>query len=71
MYMWAAVGAGSTLDLQALCVAPGKTCWVLCIEALLLSVGGSVLDALSIAVRVCVGLSNLSTLLPVPVSLPE
>ena len=46
---------GSTLDLKALCVVPGKTCWVLCIDALLLSVGGSVLDALSIAVRVRVG----------------
>ena len=43
---------GSTLDLRALSVVTGKTCWVLCIDALLLSINGSVLDALSIAVRV-------------------
>ena len=30
----------------------GKTCWVLCIDALMLSIDGSLLDALSIAIRV-------------------
>ena len=43
---------GSTLDLGALSVVAGKTCWVLCIDALLLSIDGSLLDALSIAIRV-------------------
>lgn len=30
----------------------GRTVWVLCVDALILSIDGSLLDALSIAIRV-------------------
>ena len=49
------LNAGSSLDLRALCILSGRTCWVLCIDALVLSMDGSLLDALSIAVRVSSG----------------
>ena len=44
--------AGSALDLRALSIVSGRSCWVLCIDALVLACDGSLLDALSIAVRV-------------------
>ncbi|CAL5227658.1 g10664 [Coccomyxa viridis] len=44
-------GRGSALDLRALSIVSGRTCWVLCIDALVLACDGSLLDALSIAVR--------------------
>lgn len=40
-----------TLDLHSLCVIPGKTCWVLYIDALILECGGNLFDAISIAVK--------------------
>ncbi|KAK9842517.1 hypothetical protein WJX81_003919 [Elliptochloris bilobata] len=44
-------GAGGCLDLSALCIVAGKSCWVLCVDALVLSADGCVLDALSIAAK--------------------
>ena len=44
--------AGSALDLRALSIVSGRSCWVLCMDALVLACDGSLLDALSIAVRV-------------------
>lgn len=44
-------GAGSALDLTALCIAEGKTCWVLYLDALLLSMDGNLLDAIGIAFK--------------------
>ena len=40
-----------TLDLCSLCVIPGKTCWVLYIDALILECGGNLFDAISIAIK--------------------
>ena len=51
--------AGGAMDLQSLCVLPGKTCWVLHIDGLVLNADGSVLDTLSLATKV-------SNLLPCP-----
>ena len=47
-----AFGAGACIDLGALCIVAGKSCWVLCVDALVLSADGGVLDALSIATKV-------------------
>lgn len=48
-------GRGSSgLDLSALCIVSGKTCWVLYLDALLLNIGGNLHDALSVAAKVCV-----------------
>ena len=46
-------GASSTtpLDLNALKIVSGKTCWVLYIDALILDLDGSALDATSIAIK--------------------
>ncbi|CAK0752194.1 hypothetical protein CVIRNUC_002127 [Coccomyxa viridis] len=44
-------GRGSPLDLRALCILSGRTCWVLCIDALVLSMDGSLIDALGVAIR--------------------
>ena len=44
--------AGACVDLGALCIVAGKSCWVLCVDALVLSADGGVLDALSIATKV-------------------
>jgi len=40
-----------TLNGSALCAIPGKACWNLWVDALVLEVGGNLLDALSIAVK--------------------
>ena len=53
------------MDLQSLCVLPGKSCWVLHIDGLVLNADGSVLDALSLATKV-----NLSLMCPPPPFLP-
>lgn len=53
------VAAGGSLDLKSLCVLPGKTCWVVYVDALLLNDGGNVLDALSIAVRAALALTRI------------
>eukprot|EP00794_Sanderia_malayensis_P003695 gene3695-4213_t len=41
----------STLNLESLCVIPGKACWVLYIDALILECGGNLFDTLSLAVK--------------------
>lgn len=51
--------SGGSLDLKALCVLPGKTCWVVYVDALLLNDGGNVLDALSIAARAALALTRI------------
>ena len=52
-----ALRAGACVDLGALCIVAGKSCWVLCVDALVLSADGSVLDALSIATKVTTGMN--------------
>lgn len=44
--------SGAAIDLSTLRIVDGKTCWVLCIDGLVLSSDGNLLDALSIAVKV-------------------
>eukprot|EP00879_Flechtneria_rotunda_P014709 GHRR01015370.1.p1 GENE.GHRR01015370.1~~GHRR01015370.1.p1 ORF type:complete len:284 (+),score=64.02 GHRR01015370.1:281-1132(+) len=51
--------AGAGLDLKALCLVPGKTCWIVYVDALVLNDGGNVLDALSIASRAALGLTRV------------
>lgn len=51
--------AGGSLDLKSLCVLPGKMCWVVYVDALLLNDGGNVLDALSIAARAALALTRI------------
>jgi len=42
---------GGCLDLAALSIVAGKSCWVLCVDGLVLGADGSVLDALTVAVK--------------------
>jgi exosome complex RNA-binding protein Rrp42 (RNase PH superfamily) len=46
--------SGAAIDLSALRIVDGKTCWVLCIDGLVLSSDGNLLDALSIAIKVLI-----------------
>jgi len=40
-----------TLDGETLCAIPGKACWILYIDALVLECGGNLFDALSVAIK--------------------
>jgi hypothetical protein len=53
--------AGGALDLKALSVIPGKACWVVFVDALLLNDGGNVLDALACAARAALALTRVPT----------
>eukprot|EP00252_Welwitschia_mirabilis_P023179 TRINITY_DN649_c0_g1_i1.p1 TRINITY_DN649_c0_g1~~TRINITY_DN649_c0_g1_i1.p1 ORF type:complete len:287 (-),score=79.76 TRINITY_DN649_c0_g1_i1:418-1278(-) len=44
-------GAGSALDMSSLTVIEGKVCWNLCIDGLVVSSDGNLLDALGIAMK--------------------
>ena len=46
----AGTGTGA-VDLASLCILPGKSCWVLYVDALVLDLDGSVVDAISVACR--------------------
>eukprot|EP00088_Acartia_fossae_P019952 TRINITY_DN21684_c0_g2_i1.p1 TRINITY_DN21684_c0_g2~~TRINITY_DN21684_c0_g2_i1.p1 ORF type:complete len:292 (+),score=28.55 TRINITY_DN21684_c0_g2_i1:38-913(+) len=39
------------LNLKELCILPGKTCWILYVDILVLEVGGNLYDAVSMAVK--------------------
>lgn len=41
----------SAIDLESLCILPGKQCWVLYIDAVVLECGGNLFDSLSLAVK--------------------
>jgi exosome complex component RRP42 len=43
------------VDLSALSIVSGKTCWVVYVDALLLNIGGNLHDAVSIAAKVRAG----------------
>lgn len=47
------------MDLTSLCVVPGRTCWVVHVDGLLLNDGGNALDALSIATRLALSLTRI------------
>ncbi|PRW60343.1 exosome complex component RRP42 [Chlorella sorokiniana] len=44
-------GRAGGVDLSALSIVSGKTCWVLYVDALLLNIGGNLHDALSVAAK--------------------
>jgi len=41
----------SSIDLKKLCILPGKLCWILYADAMVLDSGGNLFDAISIATR--------------------
>lgn len=43
--------AGAALDLERLCIIPGKAVWALSIDCVVFSGGGGLVDALSLAIR--------------------
>jgi exosome complex component RRP42 len=47
----ALAGGSAPLDASPLCIVPGKTCWVLHVDALVLDLDGAALDAVSIGVK--------------------
>jgi len=55
------LNAEATLNLQTLCLVPGKHCWVIYVDALVLDSAGNLFDALSIATRAAL----LTTEMPV------
>ncbi|XP_002157039.2 exosome complex component RRP42 [Hydra vulgaris] len=50
------------IDLEKLCIIPGKACWILYIDALVLECGGNLFDALSIAVKAALHNTRIPTL---------
>ncbi|KND00790.1 uncharacterized protein SPPG_09154 [Spizellomyces punctatus DAOM BR117] len=44
-------GSHGGVDLKALCIIPGSTCWILNIDVLVLDYGGNLLDAIFMATR--------------------
>lgn len=46
------LSVGCALDLEKLIIISGKRCWVLSVDALVISMDGNVLGALSIATKV-------------------
>lgn len=43
--------SNGAMDMNSLCIIPGKCCWILHIDALVLECGGNLFDALSIGVK--------------------
>lgn len=50
---------GYGLDLCSLCLLPGRTCWRVYVDGLILNDGGNVLDALSLATLAALGSTRL------------
>ena len=53
------VVASNALDLSALCLVPGKYCWVVCVDLLVLAADGDPLDACSIAMYVALNCTKI------------
>ena len=54
------LGAGElALDLASLCILPGKSCWVLYVDALVLDLDGSAMDAISVGCRAALEDANI------------
>lgn len=49
--LYQAYSSKTIIDTKALCVHPGKLCWVLYVDVLLLECGGNLFDAVAIAVK--------------------
>lgn len=45
--------------MKSLCLVPGKTCWLVYVDALVLNDGGNVLAALSFAARAALALTRV------------
>ena len=41
----------NAIDMTKLCIVPGKICWVIYIDAMILDSGGNLFDAISVATR--------------------
>ncbi|EGG14677.1 hypothetical protein DFA_10935 [Cavenderia fasciculata] len=52
----------NSMDLGGLCIMPGKYCWNLYIDAIVLDSGGNLFDALSIGVRAALANTRLPTI---------
>ncbi|KAJ9064330.1 hypothetical protein DSO57_1031899 [Entomophthora muscae] len=52
-------GPQGGLDLQKLCIIPGKACWCIYIDALVLGMGGNLVDALSYATHAALAETKL------------
>jgi len=53
------VVASDALDLAALCIVPGKYCWVFCVDVLVLAADGDPLDACSVAMYVALNCTKI------------
>lgn len=49
------LNASSSLDFKSLSLVPGKQCWILTVDALVLASTGNLFDALSIGIRAALG----------------
>ncbi|ESN92713.1 hypothetical protein HELRODRAFT_108114 [Helobdella robusta] len=61
----------STLDYEKLGIIPGKKCWVLYVDVLILEVGGNLIDAISLAVKAALFNSKIPNLTVVTSELNE
>lgn len=48
-------GPNCGIDLEALCIIPGSTCWIVYVDALILNDNGNLLDAIMMATRAALG----------------
>eukprot|EP00455_Lapot_gusevi_P040478 TRINITY_DN4581_c0_g1_i2.p1 TRINITY_DN4581_c0_g1~~TRINITY_DN4581_c0_g1_i2.p1 ORF type:complete len:300 (+),score=22.36 TRINITY_DN4581_c0_g1_i2:87-986(+) len=56
----------NTIPLESLCIIPGKVCWILYIDVLVLSSGGNLIDAISLAIRAALLTTSLPPVEVVP-----
>lgn len=61
----------NSIDLEALCLIPGQTCWIVYIDALVLDSSGSLLDGISIATRAAFADTKVPEVSVVPADNPE
>ncbi|XP_076469813.1 exosome complex component RRP42-like [Babylonia areolata] len=52
--LYRAYSSSTVLDVSSLCLLPGKYCWVLYVDVVLLECGGNLFDAASIAVKAAI-----------------
>lgn len=65
------VARSGCVDLAALCIIPGKRCWVLHVDALVLDYAGNVMGAASMAARAAMRAARLPAVEVVPGERPE
>ncbi|KAL8596848.1 hypothetical protein ACOMHN_027177 [Nucella lapillus] len=52
--LYRAYSSSTVLDTKSLCLLPGKFCWVLYVDVVLLECGGNLFDAASVAVKAAI-----------------